>query len=385
MKNIKLLIFSILIFLTLIVNVNAEDKFTWVCQYTYSDGTKSVGVKYQITNIPESVVTNTQSLTSSGKNYLNVSYRTATGSWKATTSNYITDCSGCSALEPFAPMGSVNQIKNNFAVNSFKNRGATCPTIYIQALTPTLYNNGKEMTKSGPTCQKNGQSVSCSNMVSSSAQDTSKPLSCEYRTEAISSKKKTFKLTYDSKNGLQFDGGSTGLYVEWKNKAALEERFAAAKSQGKCPSRVVCNTAAVGKKIQVGVQSSDFSGSNKCGEIVTNDGESVGDVGNYTALLLQGNPLEISDEKMTCEQLLGKNLVKVLHLFITAVRIAGAIIAIVSGMLALIPAVASDDANALKTATKKCVIMAVILVAIGIFPTIVNIIGKIAGFDLSCL
>ena len=41
--------------------------------------------------------------------------------------------------------------------------------------------------------------------------------------------------------------------------------------------------------------------------------------------------------------------------------------------------------EALKKAIKKCVMMLVILAVIGLLPTLIRVIGLIAGFDLSCL
>ena len=72
-------------------------------------------------------------------------------------------------------------------------------------------------------------------------------------------------------------------------------------------------------------------------------------------------------------------------MFITGLQIVGAILAIVSGMLAMIPAITSNDAGALKKATTKCIYLAIILVAIGLFRPIIRLIGIIGGFDLSCL
>ena len=106
---------------------------------------------------------------------------------------------------------------------------------------------------------------------------------------------------------------------------------------------------------------------------------------NASDLDINGTGLDIPFERMTCSELVGPNLVKIIHLFITIVRIVGAIIAIVSGMLTFVPAVASDDADALKKAYKKAIQLFIILVVIGIFPSLVKIIGKIAGLDLSCL
>ena len=95
--------------------------------------------------------------------------------------------------------------------------------------------------------------------------------------------------------------------------------------------------------------------------------------------------LELSNEHMTCEQLLGKNLVKVLHLIINAIRIGAAIASIIIMMLALIPPIMSGDAGAMKKATTKCVNTVIVLIIIEFIPLIAGVVGKIAGFDLSCL
>lgn len=87
----------------------------------------------------------------------------------------------------------------------------------------------------------------------------------------------------------------------------------------------------------------------------------------------------------TCTELIGENLSKVLKASITILRIFGAIAAIVNGMLLLIPAVIGKDADALKKAGNKCVTLAIVLVLIGIFPSILSIIGNIFGYDISCI
>lgn len=103
-----------------------------------------------------------------------------------------------------------------------------------------------------------------------------------------------------------------------------------------------------------------------------NTGEEVPNIGIY-----QG--------EMDCADILGENLTKVVHLAIKIIRIAGAIITILQATLTLVPAVTSGDADALKKAGKKCVTLAIILAAIGLFPTILHVIGNICGFDLSCI
>ncbi len=86
-----------------------------------------------------------------------------------------------------------------------------------------------------------------------------------------------------------------------------------------------------------------------------------------------------------CEEILQNNGIKLLIGIVNALRIAGAIIAIANAMITLIPAVISKDAEGLKKAGRKLVTMAVILAIIGILPSIVNLIGLMFGYDLSCL
>ena len=93
----------------------------------------------------------------------------------------------------------------------------------------------------------------------------------------------------------------------------------------------------------------------------------------------------IKENTMKCEELIGENLHKIVKLIITLLRIVGAIIAIVNGMITLIPAVISKDAEALKSAEKKCITMAIVLVLIILLPTLLIFLSNIFGYDLSCI
>ncbi len=86
-----------------------------------------------------------------------------------------------------------------------------------------------------------------------------------------------------------------------------------------------------------------------------------------------------------CASILGTNLTKVVKGSIKVLQILGAIIAIVNGMIKLIPAIMSKDADGLKKASKDLVMMAIILAIIFLFPTVLNLIGKIFKFDVSCI
>lgn len=87
----------------------------------------------------------------------------------------------------------------------------------------------------------------------------------------------------------------------------------------------------------------------------------------------------------SCDKIVGDNIAKLIKLALNVLRIAGAIIAIVNGMMTLIPAVVSKDPDALKKAGNKCMKLGIILLVIGVFPTILRFIAKIFGYDLSCI
>lgn len=87
----------------------------------------------------------------------------------------------------------------------------------------------------------------------------------------------------------------------------------------------------------------------------------------------------------TCEEILKPNLAKLIKLGINVLRIAGAIIAIIKGMTLLIPPIMNGDAKAIQVAGRKCVKLGIILLIIGVFPTIIRFIGVIFKYDLSCI
>ena len=88
---------------------------------------------------------------------------------------------------------------------------------------------------------------------------------------------------------------------------------------------------------------------------------------------------------MTCSQILGPNLTKVVHAGIRAMQIVGAILAIVWGMMTLIPAIISKDAEGLKKSEKKLVLMAIILLCIFLLPYLIRWIGNLFDLDVSCI
>ena len=86
-----------------------------------------------------------------------------------------------------------------------------------------------------------------------------------------------------------------------------------------------------------------------------------------------------------CKDILGPNLTKVVKVGITAIQIIGAIVAIVNGMISLIPAVMANYTDGLKKAEKKLVYMAIVLLCIFLLPYFIRWIGHIFDFDISCI
>lgn len=86
---------------------------------------------------------------------------------------------------------------------------------------------------------------------------------------------------------------------------------------------------------------------------------------------------------MSCSEIMGPNISKLLKLFISSIRIIGAIIAIVNGIISIVPCLHNPDM--LKKVEKKLINMAIVLAIIGIFPSLISFIGKILEYDLSCI
>lgn len=93
----------------------------------------------------------------------------------------------------------------------------------------------------------------------------------------------------------------------------------------------------------------------------------------------------ISQDDMTCEEILGSNLTKVVHLGVTIVKVVATLATIVYGIIMFLPAVMGDDTKELYKALSKDVKMLIVLIIILLLPTLIKVIGNIFDFDLSCL
>ena len=96
--------------------------------------------------------------------------------------------------------------------------------------------------------------------------------------------------------------------------------------------------------------------------------------------------IEIPDGNIsTCVELVGSNLAAIIKVSITILQIVAAIIAVVKGMMVLIPPIIAKDADALKKAGGTLTKMAIILVIIFLFKPLLKFIGNVLDFDVSCL
>lgn len=414
MKKIVKLLFSISLFFILTICIKAEEAYTWACEYQYNNAGVNVRLQYRMKSVPQSVIKNSNALNSAGSSYTTVWYYSKKQGKFVQTNGQFNDYEGHGTGDGYVhPNGSdigYNDVKNAMLKKSVSSSTIVCPTLYFSnrclgntkgglyasydssysdSTAGTQCNNLSVQTVGAVCYSDGGQKIDCSKVVSQEQLYDEGKLECEYKTESEIKGKKSFKLIYDTKNGLQYDNGGGKIQVEWQDKARLEEIFKNQLSKKTCPAKVACAVTGLfnwGGKVKVGSNGGSFNGNNRCGAIINNNGQDISDAEQYAAdIMLNGTGLDISEEKLSCSELLGSNLQKILHLFITAVRIAGAIIAILNGMLSLIPAITSDNADALKKAIKKCVMMLVILAVIGLLPTLIRVIGLIAGFDLSCL
>lgn len=102
-------------------------------------------------------------------------------------------------------------------------------------------------------------------------------------------------------------------------------------------------------------------------------------------LEVEAPDFDIAGGSTSCSELLGSNLVLVVKFGMNAIRIIGVIVAIVKGMTSLLPAVNKGDAGELNKALRKCIWIAVVLIIVVMFPTLARVIGKLFGFDTSCI
>ena len=82
---------------------------------------------------------------------------------------------------------------------------------------------------------------------------------------------------------------------------------------------------------------------------------------------------------------MGPVLTQVIKGGIVIVQIVCAIIAILNGMLILVPAVVTKDADSLKKSSKKLAMLGIILMLVIIFKPLVRMIATLLEYDITCI
>lgn len=108
-------------------------------------------------------------------------------------------------------------------------------------------------------------------------------------------------------------------------------------------------------------------------------------LGTISTLEVEAPEFDIAGGSMSCSQLMGSNLLLVIKFSINAIRIIGVIAATVMGMTTFFKALNKGDAGELNKALRKCVWLGMALIVVVMFPTLLKVIGKLFGFDISCL
>ena len=218
------------------------------------------------------------------------------------------------------------------------------------------------------------------------------------------SKNLYFKLIYNKKDKtLQFNDNGWGYTLKAGNKyeqrdgkyyltdQELVSKFATPAESNTCPTNIRCSCKwgisltgeYVGKECMFNDRD-DADG--ECGINSVVNGETVEDPGSNKG---KGKKPEapnagFGQSNRSCNDILGKNLTKLVRAGIKALQIIGAILAIVYGMISLIPAVMAKDSDGLKKAEKKLLYMAIILLCIFLLPTLIKFIGKVFDYDITC-
>lgn len=303
--------------------------------------------------------------------------------------------------------------KKKFLIDATKNATINCPQLYyhysempyngyeVQAYSThkeyhdydTEYDevNNSEVTFLSKNCYKNGTDttpIKCEEVDTGELYDENK-LECVY---SANNGTDQFKLIYDSKQDkLFFDG--IGKSYPWNvnvfkqdgdNTLVIEDTIQSKfKNSKTCPKFIDCSCSSWN-----GCYFFDDNHTNaKCGKLQSENGDEDKGVNGSTNGDSPSTPdgWQISDEDMTCEELLGSNLTKIVNVGITVIRVVGALAMIIFGITAYIPAVSGDNPELLKKANSKAIKMGIILILIILLPSLVKIIGNIFDFDLSCL
>lgn len=414
MKNkIIFISFMIVSFFIFTDKISATDTVTFACDYSFN----GIKIRIKVSDLDTKYIKSDQEINKASNSSFKFTYMYADSSgnyipFTGSTKSYAGYTNSKKSLTIFSDYNIGEPLnKKTFLKNaSSSNKSIACPSVYYyydasndyRVVAVSSYNTYDDSGTEIPTnttpinldnqaCYDNSSDttpIKCDD-INTGELYSENQIECVYSANGTFGSNNEFALIYDrTKNNVVFDG--RGVSYAWSsqidstskvvNSDKLLSLFQKKDSEKlTCPNNIECNCSSLNGCY---FYSNDHKAVNKCGILKSSDGTSVDDP-DY-------NPgdvpdLDFSDEPMTCTELLGPNLTKVFHMLITALRVAGAIIALVKATMLLMPAVVAKDAEALKKAGKSCVNLAIALVIIGLLPTFASIIGKIVDFDVTCL
>ena len=397
-KTFKICLFIFLFFVVSVFKVNAETTVNYSCDYNF-DGIK---FRIRVNNLPQQYVKDAERIRSMSnvKSYVIPFYwpSDGSGSYKQdTTSTCIDQYDGFSSTKKklclLSPeLGFEEKIK----ISSYDSYTTYDAIGVEQKVTNTAIGSGQLVCYNS-----NNQAVNCSQVdVGQLVEEGTKE--CTYTANGSSRFKLTFnkktnelifesltnnlagKLTPKNTETTTFTSRGDGTYLVASNPLVTQFK----NTGDKCPNNIACNCKQIGSCVLYDKADGD------CGQLAAENGvdrdpknnNSPNNTGNGDGSSPSSpGGFEIGGRAMTCEELMGKNLTKIFKFFISTVRIVGAIVAIVVGMLNFLPAVTIKDAGELKKAAKKTVWLLVILAIILLLPSLARTIGKLFEFDISCL
>ena len=420
-EDMKKVILFIFIFFIGIVGINAKDFNAFACEYnmTYSTqgnhgmetitdfGHVEIQVKDYDTDNPKVIIFHDD-----GNGNL-VQFNGTTYDYKGNDNDFMLN---------FFTKG---EKKQEF-INAFNNNGKNCPNLVmnigsidysvetspIDPLTSsTFWSNSSYKMLVSATNGSNNDWKEISEFLKDDNVEYKKPRECPYTMDFRGMPKSSIKLTTNYEPGTnkesyvflvngnetKFDSLKDDVYVMMGTGTNAMVRVTGStlsklypSGDSKCPSKddvfgYLDATLAVDGVYGVTGDEEEAKNNGINGEYTTagdpfptTSGSGGGNAGDPT---LDG----FGDPKTPCSDVLGPTLTALVKEAIKWVRIAGAIIAIVNAMLKLIPAIMSKDAEALNKAIKTCITMAIILVFCVLFSWLLNLIGTLFKWDVSCI
>lgn len=419
MKNKLLFILTLLILMFGIGSVKAEEKLiNFSCDYQFE------GIKFRVKvlNLEQKYIKDSQQITTASTSDLNnrvfLYYEDNNGNFQLdTTSTGIDQYKGYSnskkKMKLFYSQNSYGKKseKSNFLVNATKGGKINCPQLYYfieessnEKYVVSSFSSHREYTDDGSAsydvdnsavtflsknCYKNGTDttpITCEEVETGELYSDDN-LECVYSSNRESVK---FKLIYDKKQDkLYFDGlGKNFAWItetfkqDGDNTLVIEEKMRSIfKGSESCPKRIYCSCSQINGCFFNKIEKENA----KCGQLQSENGDESAGLNPSGGSPDSPDGWKIFEEDMTCEELLGSNLTKVVNVGVTAVRVIGALAMIIFGITAYIPAVSGDDPEMLKKANSKAIKMGIVLIVILLLPSLVKVIGNIFDFDLTCL